>query len=154
MLHRRCRGAGPMNPGLARLMRFVGVGGIGFAVDAGVLTLLVEVAHVPLLSARLVSFTCASFVTWLLNRLLVFGDRRRSDTAAAYGNREEYLRYMAVQITGALTNLLVFFAVTWLAPSWALHVVVPLAIGSIVAAGVTYTLLNTWLFSVSAKASA
>jgi putative flippase GtrA len=119
-----------------------------------VLTLLVEVGQVPLLSARLVSFACASFVTWLLNRVLVFGDRRNAGSAAAYGNRDEYLRYMAVQITGALTNLLVFFTVAWLAPSWARHVVVPLAIGATVAAGVTYTLLNTWLFRAAMKASA
>lgn len=140
-----------MSPGLLRVLRFGFVGGVGFVVDAAVLTLLVEWLGWPLLFARLLSFACASFVTWLLNRMLVFGDRRRTGPQAGHGSRAEYLRYMAVQTTGALTNLLVFFTVSWAVPQWSRHVVLPLAIGAIVAAAVTYTLLNTWLYGQRAE---
>lgn len=135
-----------MSQGLRRLLRFLVAGGVGFLVDAGILTMLAEQMRLPLLPARLVSFACASFVTWLLNRWLVFGDRRQADMQAAYGSREEYLRYMAVQIAGAATNLLFFFVIIWARPLWAQHVVIPLAIGAIAAAGVTYTMLNVWLY--------
>ena len=81
-----------------RIAKFAIVGAIGFAIDAGVLTLAVrELSSVY--TARALSFSCAVLATWLLNRLYVFEPDKRASLAAEYG------RYLATQVAGALTNL-------------------------------------------------
>jgi len=65
---------------LRRVAKFAVVGGVGFAIDAGVLTLAVrELSSVY--TARAVSFACAVLVTWVLNRLYVFDPDKRASLA-------------------------------------------------------------------------
>jgi putative flippase GtrA len=110
----------------AEIPRFVVIGGIGFIVDAGVLTALASGAGLDLYVSRLLSFTAATAVTWALNRGFTF-----ASTNPRRG--QEYLRYVTVQIVGALINLGVFVLLiqrcAWMADVPAL----PLAAGSIVA---------------------
>ena len=105
------------------LIRFAAVGLIGFCVDAGILTLLVNGMGWHHYSARAVSFTLAVTVTWLANRSFVF--------ARTAQPRREYVRYFAVQICGALINLGTYVAVieTW--PGLGATPVIPLAIGAV-----------------------
>lgn len=87
----------------SRLIWFVVAGGIGFVVDAGVLTLLVQVGLDPR-PARLVSFAAAVLTTWLINRSRTFGDRAGPPSLAELG------RYVAASLAAATCNLAVFMA--------------------------------------------
>ena len=55
-----------------RFARFILVGCIGFAVDAGVLVIALRHLTSSVYAARALSFATAVFVTWLCNRTFVF----------------------------------------------------------------------------------
>lgn len=86
---------------------FVVVGGIGFFVDGGILTVLNSFYGLELLPARMASFSVAVTVTWMLNRARTFADRKDHRVV------REWSRYAAVNGIGALLNLGIFF--------WLLH---------------------------------
>ena len=130
----------PRPAGYARFARFAVVGGIGFLVDAVVLTLALRHLTTSVYVARALSFTTAVGATWLLNRTLVFGaDASRSMLG-------EYGRYLVTQVAGALSNLAVFVALIQWAPRLAGVPVVPLAAGAVVGALVNYTGSARWVF--------
>lgn len=110
-----------------RLPGFVLVGGVGFLVDAGILTVLMTGYGFDPYMARAVSFTIAVTTTWYLNRRWVF-DRQNVRL-----NSREYLSYVTVQVIGALLNLLVFVAAIELVESLRNIPVIPLAFGAGVA---------------------
>jgi putative flippase GtrA len=66
----------PMVPMLqlidTRILFFGVVGTVGFVVDAFLLTVLTVNYGLDVLPARAVSFACATFITWILNRSLTF----------------------------------------------------------------------------------
>ena len=107
--------------------RFGAIGIIGFAVDAGVLTWLVNLNGWGLYESRVVSFGLAVTVTWYLNRRFTFAARAGSDRGREYG------RYFGVQTVGALINLGVYVAIVAAVSAVAAYPVVPLAVGSGVA---------------------
>ena len=110
------------------LIGFAIVGGIGFAMDAGVLTLLSQGLEFNIHGSRLASFLVATLGTWMLNRSFVFnrdGEPRKKGS--------EYLRYLSVQIVGGLVNLAIFTSLILMAPAWATRPVVPLAVASLCA---------------------
>ena len=88
---------------MSRALRsFAVVGGIGFAIEAVLLTVLTQVAGWTPWQARIPSFVTAVLVTWALNRRHTFpgrGLQRRS---------LEALSYACIQICGALINLAIF----------------------------------------------
>ena len=91
--------------GIARLprpLRFLGVGGLGLATDLGIFTVLAAQGF-DLLLARLLSLSCATVVTWRLNRVFTF-DR----TGRHQGH--EAMRYAAVTATAQGTSYAVFAA--------------------------------------------
>lgn len=121
----------PVEPTNARrMLPFIVVGSIGFAVDATVLLILTALAGWQPLWARLVSFMGAVTVTWLINRRFTFADRRalRACTSA-----NEYLRYVLTQSVGAAINFAVFGVALWVLPALRMHLLIPLALGSICA---------------------
>lgn len=125
-----------------RLSSFAVVGGIGFIVDAGILSALVQIAgwsHIP---ARALSFAGAVTVTWYLNRRWVF-------TPTANRTRE-YGSYFGVQTVGAVINLGTYAAVIAAFPSLARLPVLPLAIGSAMALLFNYTAAKRWVFAAAA----
>ena len=79
-----------------RLQRFGLVGGLGFIVDAGLVTALTA-RGVDAFSARLVSILLAMLVTWRLNRALTFG-------ASSGRQVHEGARYVLVAVVAALVN--------------------------------------------------
>jgi putative flippase GtrA len=93
---------------LPRMVRFMGVGMLGLTTDMLVFTLISLYEPRPLL-VRLVSISCATFVTWRLNRALTF-DR----TGRHQGH--EALRYGAVTATAQTMSYTVFaiLVLTWL----------------------------------------
>lgn len=77
-----------MNPEIKRILRFITVGGTGFAVDAAVLKMLLISGLTGPFSARIFSIALAGLVTWQLNRNFTFapsGDSQLNE-AARYGS--------------------------------------------------------------------
>jgi putative flippase GtrA len=124
-----------------RFAKFLVVGGVGFVIDAGVLTLALRELTSSVYAARALSFGSAVLATWLLNRLFVFDPGRRTSLVAEYG------RYLAMQVAGALSNLGVFVALIEMMPRLSATPVVPLAIGAVLGALVNYAGSVLWVFN-------
>lgn len=122
-----------------RLSSFAVVGTIGFVVDAGILSALVQSGGWSHYSARAVSFAAAVTVTWYLNRRWVF-----SPTAS---RAREYGSYFGVQTVGALINLGTYASVIEIFPSLAGAPVLPLAVGSALALLFNYSAAKRWVFT-------
>lgn len=124
-----------------RFAKFIVVGGIGFAVDAAVLTLALRHLTSSVYAARALSFTTAVLCTWLLNRTFVFATGEDARPIAG-----EYARYLTTQVTGALSNLLVFAVLIEALPMLESMPVVPLAVGAVLGALVNYAGSAWWVF--------
>jgi putative flippase GtrA len=109
------------------LLTFAFVGGIGFIVDAAVLTLLANGLGWDPYTARLLSFAIAVTVTWYLNRHWTFSGQASSKT------KVEYARYFTVQSIGALINLGIYGICLETSPLMAKYPVLALAVGSVTA---------------------
>lgn len=107
-----------------QVQRFASVGLVGFAVDAGLLTILNSILRFELLESRLISFFVAVTVTWWLNRNWTFSDYRDVHKTKEWG------RYAIVNTAGAAINMGIFF---WLTSHYALMAEVPLVPLSIAA---------------------
>jgi putative flippase GtrA len=90
--------------------RFLGVGAVGFLIDAAILFVLIRGAGMPPVPSRVASFSVAVVSTWLLNRMWTFGESRSSRPLP------EFLRYLAVQLSGGAVNLAIFALVAWALP--------------------------------------
>lgn len=131
------------SPSYFRLSRFAVVGGIGFLVDGGLLTLLSQYFRIDIYLSRLMSFSVATLVTWVLNRTFVF----KNGTSTSGRKSLEYGRYLLVQILGAMTNLLIFTtAIMAHAPMRSVPVI-PLAIGAVFGLLVNYFGSHHWVFA-------
>ena len=75
---------------------------LAFAVDAGVLQLLVSFAGLDPYSARVVSFLCAVTTTWLFNRQITFRGGSRLPL------HREWALYVGTQLGGATLNSAVY----------------------------------------------
>ena len=127
---------------LTRFSRFAMVGGVGFVVDATVLTTLVNgLGHGHYVS-RAVSFSIAVSVTWWINRHWVF--------KAGAPSRKEYARYLVVQLLGATINLGVYVLAIELVPALSVIPVVPLAMGAAVALLANFFLARRYVFRSAA----
>lgn len=82
---------------MRKLVRFAIAGGIGFLVDAGILTALLALTPLGPYIARLIAITLAMAATWAFNRNFTF-DRSGRSLAA------EGCRYGSVGVTAALVN--------------------------------------------------
>lgn len=130
-----------------RFAKFVAVGGIGFLVDAAVLTLALRYLTESIYAARMLSFTMAVIATWLLNRTFVFAVREPRRLAAEYG------RYLATQVVGALCNLLVFVALIEALPRLASTPIIPLAVGAVLGALANYAGSVYWVFNARRRSN-
>ncbi|HUQ51889.1 MAG TPA: GtrA family protein [Gammaproteobacteria bacterium] len=129
--------------GLGRFASFVAVGGLGFVVDAAILSTLVYVWDWPHYSARVISFAAAVSVTWYCNREWVF--TRTKDRAREYG------AYFGVQAVGAVINLGTYAVLIALVPSLARLPLVPLAAGAALALLFNYSGATRWVFADPAR---
>jgi putative flippase GtrA len=118
---------------LSRRILWFGVAGLaGFAADACVLTLLTR-AGLDVRLARLLSFSGALVVTWLINRSLTFGDRAGPPTLA------EFLRYAAASSLAALINLAVFMGLVSFISQFAAWPILALALATGLSMTVNFT---------------
>lgn len=126
-----------------QFLSFAVIGGIGFAVDAGVLTVLSVSLGLNIYAARLCSFLLATLATWWLNRTHTF-DVKPCGELAAHAN--EYARYVSVQAGGGLINLAVFATLVLFEPRLKAIPVLPLAVGSGVASFWNYFGARLWVY--------
>jgi putative flippase GtrA len=128
----------------ARVVLFTVVGGIGFLIDGGVLTLMVKVAHLNPYVGRLVSFPVAASVTWYLNRRWTF-------ISEVYKRKApEYIRYMVIQIIGAGINLATYALLILFISSLASLPILPLAAGALIAMVFNFLGLQFFVFRSTA----
>lgn len=111
-----------------QLLSFALIGGVGFAIDGGVLTVLTALYGVNIYASRLVSFLLATMATWWLNRKHTFGLESATEIAA---HAHEYGRYIAVQVGGGLLNLAIFSGLIYLDSRLRSIPILPLAIGAV-----------------------
>ncbi|MEE3043776.1 MAG: GtrA family protein [Pseudomonadota bacterium] len=125
------------NPNLiAKGVSFGFVGSIGFLTDAGVLWFLTEQLGLDPYSGRLLSFSIALFVTWLLNSRFTF-------RATASRNKRQFLAYVAVQVSSFALNYGIYSLIVWNAFT---SPVEALAVASIIAMFYSFTAMNLWVF--------
>lgn len=122
-----------------KLFRYVMVGGIGFFVDSGLLTLLLQRGYSVVVS-RGFSFTLAVSITWLINRSWTFHSNELMST------HKEYAYYFGFQILGALINLSIFFGLIDLYPNLKRVPVVPLALGASISLAFNYLISKKMIF--------
>ena len=123
---------------LRQFFSFGVVGTIGFLVDAGVLTLVLETTDLGFYWGRLISFLCAVTVTWALNRRYTFGDAEKSKRLGQWG------RFVLVNSGGGFVNYATYailIAAFTFFQSWP---VLAVAAGSIAGLFVNFT-LSRWL---------
>lgn len=126
-----------------QLRRFAAIGSLGFLIDAGLLTALVNGMSWGHYTARALSFSLAVSATWYCNRRWVF-----QPTA---NRSSEYARYAAVQIGGAVLNLSIYVAAIEWIPPLAAWPVIPLALGAAVSMGFNFVLSRALVFAGSAE---
>ena len=126
-----------------KLLYFVFVGGIGFIIDGGALTLLSQNYELDMYLSRLISFSAATVTTWSLNRTLVF----KHDASPATRKSTEYGRYLIVQVCGGLTNLLVFSLLIMTYPPLKAYPIIPFFFGAIFGLFINYIGSSYWVFS-------
>lgn len=126
---------------LREALTFLAIGGVGFVVEAVILTSLTLYAGWSPWQARIPSFTAAVLITWALNRRHTFPNRglQRRSTEAFF--------YTTIQSGGALINLGIFGACLTLMPELASMPVIPLAIGAVGGFVFNFVLSSKWLYA-------
>lgn len=127
-------------PLLSRFARYVVAGGIGFLIEAVVLTWLVVEQGLNIYGGRVISFVLGVTATWLINRNFAFAGLQRRQKG------REYSAYFIVQTAGAVINLGVFAAVITVHPALKATPVIPLAIGAIVSMVFNFLGARIWVF--------
>ncbi len=125
---------------VGQFKRFFVVGCIGFLVDGGVLQFLIGVSNWSPFWARWPSFLIAVVVTWWLNRRYTFKVKSRETLWRS-------LRaYMTSNSIGLGVNLLVYFFLTLTSVLMQAIPLLALAIASVSAMFVNFTLAKFWAF--------
>lgn len=125
---------------LGRFGRFLGVGAIGFLVDASVFGAALEVLHLGTFWSRLLAFVIAALATWALNRRFTFEDRASAAKASELG------RYTLASLTAGAANLSTYLVVVWLLGTERPIPYVALMAGVGVGLAVNFLLYNTLVF--------
>jgi putative flippase GtrA len=123
-----------------QLTSFAVVGVLGFITDAGVLYLL-DVLGNGLYLGRVVSFLCAVFVTWQLNRRTTFSGE------PAESLWMEWWRYLSGMTLGGLINFLAYAATLHITPESRYRLLFAVAVGSGVALFFNFSISKRWVFS-------
>lgn len=122
-----------------QLVGFLIAGTVGFLVDAGVLYLALA-AGLGYFAGRAVSFLCAVWITWQLNRCFAF---RRSRRESAW---REWWRYLAAMSAGGLVNYGAYSATVLHFERMPLLALVAVAAGSIAGMIVNFASAKLWVF--------
>jgi putative flippase GtrA len=131
-------------PVISKITRFLGVGVVGFCIDAIVFFMPTQLFAVSYIWARVFASLMAMTTTWLLNRVVTFLEGR------VYKASVELFRYILASITGADCNLACmsviapYDAALWHVPAY--------IVGAFVGLFVNYWLYNRFVFHGQTKA--
>lgn len=125
---------------LRQLFRFGLAGVAGFVVDTLVLYLMLY-CGLGFYLGRLVSFFCAVWVTWHINRNYSFADGAK--TAPSW---QEWWRYLAAMSLGGSVNYLAYSAALLLSDTIRTHPVYAVAVGSLAGMVVNFVSAKWWVF--------
>jgi putative flippase GtrA len=121
----------------AQFLRFGISGGIGFVVDVAVLYLALA-AGANFYWGRGISFLCAVFATWQINRNFAF---KPSGSMSLW---QEWWRYLLAMLGGGIINYLASAVAVALLPPGPMTPMIGVAIGSI--AGMSINFISSKLF--------
>ena len=130
---------------LAHLVKFTLVGIVGFAIDSGVLVLLLSAGLDPF-SGRMCSYLVAASGTWYCNRHFTFRDRRSAAMT------RQWLSFLAANSIGAVVNYGTFAALVLVEPTVARHPIVGVAAGSIMGLSCNFALSRAVVFRADGPA--
>jgi putative flippase GtrA len=125
---------------VTQFVRFGVVGVVGFAVDAGVLALLLHLSDAGPYLCRAGSFLCAATVTWYMNRTFTFGASSNGRLA------REWLRFLSANALGGGVNLGAYSTLVATVRLITVHPVIGVGIGSICGLGVNFMLSRAYIF--------
>ena len=129
-----------MTPVVKGFVGFCLVGLVGFAIDGGLLYLLLVSQFDPYF-ARALSFPVAVTVTWYLNRHWAFGIR-----PSIPGKGRDYRRYILIQVVGAMGNYLIYALILIFIQHTAFNVLAALALGALLGLVINYSGSRWWAF--------
>ncbi len=129
---------------LPTFLRFCIVGGIGFCVDAGILSVLYWGLHWSPFWARIPSFLCAVYVTWLCNSMFTFGVTSRL-------RLQNFTFYLMSNLIGTSLNFGVYQACIYWSATLAHMPVAALVPAAIVAMIFNYAAAKKVIFRASAR---
>lgn len=135
MIERAKRGIGTRG----QLARFLVAGVMGFLVDSGVLYLTLWLG-LGYFAGRGVSFFCAVWTTWQINRRYTFVASLRQSVWA------EWWRYLAAMSVGGGVNYAAYSAVVSLLPPASWLPVLAVAAGSVAGLTVNFATAKWWVF--------
>ena len=124
----------------SRFVRFSMVGTVGFLADSSILYLLLYSGAGPM-TARLLSFISAVFVTWQLNRRMTF------DAPMQQGLIQEGISYFLAMSLGGAFNLMTYFVVIRTLPNQIWVPALGVATGSVAGLLINYLLAKNWVFT-------
>ena len=129
----------------ARFLRFALVGTLGFAVDAGVLALLLASGIAGFHTGRCLSFLAAASFTWALNRRFTFADPGGAGASGTRGG--QWARYVAAMTAGAALNYAVYALVLHVLGYSVLLAPLAVAAGSIAGLGLNFLSASRLVFA-------
>jgi putative flippase GtrA len=122
-----------------QVIRFVIAGVVGFVVDAGILYLALAVG-LGYFAGRAVSFLCAVWATWQINRRYTF-TLGRSESAWV-----EWWRYLAAMSVGGVVNYGAYSATVLALRGPPFLPIVGVAVGSLAGMVVNFVSAKLWVF--------
>jgi putative flippase GtrA len=121
------------------LVRFVIAGVFGFVVDAGTLYIALA-AGLGYFAGRALSFLCAVWATWQINRRYTFiSDRSESAWV-------EWWRYLAAMSAGGVVNYGAYSATVLTLKGLPFLPIVAVAVGSLAGMVVNFATAKLWVF--------
>ncbi|MFM0629585.1 GtrA family protein [Paraburkholderia xenovorans] len=129
-----------MNSARYEILRFAVAGVAGFLVDAGVLYLCLG-EGLGYFAGRVVSFLCAVFCTWRINRRFTFAASPAEGSLWA-----EWWRYLIAMSAGGAVNYAAYSVSVLTLKGILLLPLLSVAIGSIVGLTVNFIGAKLWVF--------
>nr|WP_281364117.1 GtrA family protein [Paraburkholderia solisilvae] len=118
---------------------FILSGVAGFLVDAGVLYCLAP--SLGLYLSRVISFLCAVFTTWLINRALTFRSLHSGQST-----RKEFMIYLFLMLGGGAVNYATYVILIAIVPVVAQHPFLGVGGGSIAGMFINFCASRLFLF--------